>query len=99
MLSAVRNHGNRVGATRMMLVGLDGNIATDTTREDAVGTAFPFSDLIETASANNQGTSLAVFDRQIYWIGVVPVHCAGPIPFIVSCVPINQGLVPQPLRF
>src|SRR6266567_3022097 len=68
MLSALRNHGNRIGATRMMLVGLDGNITTDTTKEDAVGAAFPFSDLIETASAKNQGTSLAVLDGGIDWI-------------------------------
>src|SRR5258706_10586320 len=93
MLSALRNHGNRVGATRMMLVGLDGNITTDTTREDAVGTAFPFSDLIETASANNQGTSLAVLDGNIYWIVVVPVRAPDPIAFIAACVPINDALL------
>src|SRR5882757_1801366 len=28
-LPALRNHGNRVGATRMMLVGLDGKITAD----------------------------------------------------------------------
>src|ERR1700710_2621466 len=73
-LSALRNHGNRVGATRMMLVGLDGRITADTAREDAAGTAFSFPDLIETASTTNQGTSLAVLDGAIYWIVVVPVR-------------------------
>ena len=29
-LSALRNHGNRIGATRMLLVGLDGSISADT---------------------------------------------------------------------
>ena len=29
-LSALRNHGNRIGATRMILVNLDGNISADT---------------------------------------------------------------------
>lgn len=93
MLSALRNHGNRVGATRMMLVGLDGNITTDTTREDAVGTAFPFTDLLEMANANNQGTSLAVLDGSIYWIVVVPVRAPVPIAFIAACVPINDALL------
>ncbi len=93
MLSALRNHGNRIGATRMMLVGLDGNITTDTTKEDAVGAAFPFSDLIETASAKNQGTSLAVLDGGIYWIVVVPVRAPDPIAFIAACVPINDALL------
>src|SRR5258706_3799534 len=30
VLSALRNHGKRVGATRMLLVGLDGTIQADT---------------------------------------------------------------------
>src|SRR5215831_14670703 len=29
-MSALRNHGNRVGATRMVLVDLNGNVETDT---------------------------------------------------------------------
>jgi signal transduction histidine kinase len=92
-LSALRNHGNRVGATRMMLVGLDGKITADTTSEGAVGTAFPFSDLIETASANDQGTSLAVLDGAIYWIVVVPVRAPIAIAFIAACVPVNDALL------
>jgi signal transduction histidine kinase len=93
VLSALRNHGNRVGATRMMLVGLDGKITADTTDERAVGTAFQFSDLIETASANDQGTSLAVLDGAIYWIVVVPVRAPVPIAFIAACVPVNDALL------
>src|SRR5262245_30260893 len=30
--SALRNHGNRIGATRMLLIGLDGNLTADTGR-------------------------------------------------------------------
>jgi signal transduction histidine kinase len=92
-LSALRNHGNRVGATRMMLVGLDGKITADTTNENALGTAFQFSDLIEAASANDQGTSLAVLDGAIYWIVVVPVRAPVPIAFIAACVPVNDALL------
>ncbi|HXI99721.1 MAG TPA: ATP-binding protein [Micropepsaceae bacterium] len=92
-LSALRNHGNRVGATRMILVGLDGKITADTTGESAVGTAFPFSDLIETAGTSDQGTSLAVLDGAIYWIVVVPVRAPVPIAFIAACVPVNDALL------
>jgi len=92
-LSALRNHGNRVGATRMILVGLDGKITADTTSENAAGTAFPFSDLIETASIKDQGTSLAVLDGEIYWIVVVPVRAPVPIAFIAACVPVNDALL------
>jgi signal transduction histidine kinase len=92
MLSALRNHGNRVGATRMMLVGLDGKVTADTTERSA-GTSFPFSDLIETASTKDQGTALAVLDGRIYWIVVVPVRAPVPIAFIAACVPINDALL------
>jgi signal transduction histidine kinase len=92
-LSALRNHGNRVGATRMILVGLDGKITADTTNERAVDTAFPFSDLLDSASVNDQGTSLAVLDGAIYWIVVVPVKAPVPIAFIAACVPVNDALL------
>ncbi len=94
-LSALRNHGSRVGATRMMLVGLDGRITADTTSEHALGTAFAFPDLIETAAADDQGTSLAVLDGAIYWIVVVPVRAPVPIAFIAACVPVNDALLDQ----
>ena len=92
-LSALRNHGNRVGATRMLLVGLDGKITADTTGDRAVGTAFPFSDLIETANDTDKGASLAVLDGVIYWIVVVPVRAPVPIAFIAACVPVNDALL------
>src|SRR5207344_50598 len=92
-LSALRNHGNRVGATRMLLVGLDGKITADTTGDRAVGTAFPFSDLIETANDSDKGASLAVLDGVIYWIVVVPVRAPVPIAFIAACVPVNDALL------
>jgi hypothetical protein len=93
LLSALRNHGNRVGATRMMLVDLDGKIGADTTSERAAGQQFPFADLIESATADDQGTSLAVLDGGIYWIVVVPVKAPVPIAFIAACVPVNDALL------
>jgi HAMP domain-containing protein len=92
-LSALRNHGNRIGATRMLIVGLDGSITSDTTHPEAVGTDFPFAGLIESATSNDQGTALAVFGGEIYWIVVVPVKAPDPIAFITACVPVNDALL------
>ena len=92
-LSALRNHGNRVGATRMSIVGLDGTITTDTASEAAQGTAFPFPDLLDSAVANDQGTALAVLDGVIYWIVVVPVRAPDPVAFIAADVPVNDALL------
>lgn len=92
-LSALRNHGNRVGATRMAIVALDGTITTDTASDAAQGTAFPFTDLLDSAVANDQGTSLAVLDGVIYWIVVVPVRAPDPVAFIAAAVPVNDALL------
>ena len=93
ILSTLRNHGKRVSATRMMLVGLDGAISADTTSEAAAGSAFPFPDLLETAGTNNQGTALAVLDGRIYWIVVVPVRAPDPIAYIAAGVPVDDALL------
>src|SRR4051812_47678004 len=92
-LSALRNHGNRVGATRMLLVGLDGKITADTTGDHGVGTTFPFADLIQTANDSDKGSALAVLDGVIYWIVVVPVRAPVPIAYIAACVPVNDALL------
>ncbi len=93
VLSALRNHGNRIGARRMLIVGLDGNITIDTTNENSRGTAFPFADLLDSAANDNQGTALAVLDGVIYWIVVVPVRAPDPVAFIAACVPVNDALL------
>src|SRR5262245_60428144 len=92
-LSALRNHGNRIGARRMLIVDLEGKVAIDTTHENEVGMAFPFPDLLDSASGDNQGTALAVLDGTIYWIVVVPVRAPDPVAFIAACVPVNDALL------
>ena len=93
VLSALKNHGNRIGAGRMLIVGLDGNITIDTTNETSRGTAFPFGDLLDSAANDNQGTALAVLDGIVYWIVVVPVRAPDPVAFIAACVPVNDALL------
>src|SRR4051812_44706814 len=92
-VSALRNFGRRIGAKRMMLVDLDGKVTADTTRLDAVGTRFPFSDLITQAAGNEQGSGLAALDDGIYWMVVVPVKAPVPIAFIAAAVPVDAALL------
>ncbi len=107
-LSALQNHGGRIGATRMLLVGLDGRITADTTRvnttdgqdrvewrseERSIGTNFPFTDLLNDAAGNDEGTALAVLDGVIYWVVVVPVKAPVPIAFIAAGVPVDEALL------
>src|SRR5215470_7094423 len=50
VLSALRNHGRRIGADRMLLIGLDDAIRSDTSNPNAADAGkFPFPDLAEAA--------------------------------------------------
>jgi signal transduction histidine kinase len=93
VLSALRNHGNRVGATRMSLIALEGEITADTALDGAVGKPFPLPKLLSTAADTGRSTSLAVLDGQVYWVVVVPVKAPVPIAFIAAGVPIDDALL------
>jgi len=91
-ISALRNHGRRIEASRMLIVGLDGLIAADTA-DQASARAFPYPTLLRQAAASDKGTALATMGGQIYWIVVVPVRAPVPIAFIAACIPVNDALL------
>ena len=91
-LSALRNHGRRVGATRMMLVGLDGTINADT-GSTTTGGRFPYADLLSAAASGGERTALANLDGHVYWIVTVPVLAPVPIAFIAACIPVDNPLI------
>lgn len=92
-LSVLRNHGHRVGATRMMLVGLDGTISADTGAPGVSGNAFTYSDMLDDASASGERTALATLGGKVYWIVIAPVRAPVPIAFIAACIPIDNTLL------
>jgi signal transduction histidine kinase len=92
-LSVLRNHGRRIGAARMMLVGLNGAIEADSAAPEIAGTNFPFARLLHAASAQESGTALATLGNSIYWIVVVPVRAPVPIAFIAAFIPVDGPLL------
>ncbi len=92
-LSALRNHGRRVGATRMMLVGLDGKISADTGAPGILGNPFVYTDLLDDSSATGERTALATLGRKIYWVVVAPVRAPVPIAFIAAWIPIDDAML------
>jgi predicted signal transduction protein with EAL and GGDEF domain len=93
VLSALRNHGRRVGATRMLLVALDGAIDVDTNDAGAGSTQFGFPELIDTAAAEGRASSIVAIDGKAYWMVVVPVLAPVPIAFIAAGVPVDDQLL------
>jgi signal transduction histidine kinase len=92
-LSVLRNHGRRIGATRMMLVALNGSLELDTDAPNKSGGGFPFPALLATAAARDNATALAAIGDRIYWIVAVPVRAPVPIAFIAACIPVDGALL------
>ncbi len=95
VLSALRNHGARVGAGRMMLVDLDGKIEVDTARPDDASATRPFGfpEMIDAAAVSGRGASVVSIDGKAYWMITVPVKAPVPIAFIAVYVPLDDALL------
>ncbi len=95
VLSALRNHGARVGAARMMLVDLDGKIVVDTAQPEDTSASRPFgfSDLIDAATVSGRGASVVAIDGKAYWMITVPVKAPVPIAYIAVYVPLDDALI------
>jgi diguanylate cyclase (GGDEF)-like protein len=92
VVSALRNHGKRVGATRMLLVDVDGRVEADTAEQFAPGAAFPFSDLTERA-LQAPASAVAAWDGRAYWVVVVPVSAPDLVGFIAAAIPVDNRLL------
>ncbi len=95
VLSALRNHGRRVGATRMLWLGLDGTIRGDTGNADDVGKAFDFPDMLDEAATEGKARGVTILDGKAYWIVLVPVIAPIPIAYIGANIPLDDDMVDQ----
>jgi diguanylate cyclase (GGDEF)-like protein len=90
--TALSNHGRRVGATQMLLVGVDGRVEVDTAGQLAAGSAFPYADLLERAL---QAPAVATVTRKqrAYWMVVVPVFAPDLVGYIGAAIPVDDGVL------
>jgi HAMP domain-containing protein len=90
--SALRNHGRRIGAARMLLIELDGTIDADTQEAAPSPSRFPFVDLVE-AALEKPSAAIVAWDERVYWIVVVPVHAPALIGLIAASIPIDEAFL------
>jgi len=93
VLSALRNHGRRVGATRMQWIGLDGTIRGDTAVPDSVGKAFDFPDMLDDAASDGKARGISILGGKAYWIVLVPVIAPIPIAYIGAHIPLDDAMI------
>ena len=92
VLSVLHNHGQRVGASRMQLINLDGTVAADTANVRADGQAFQFPELVQRAFYQQTAVMAAVQGR-VYWVVVVPIYAPQPVGLIVVYVQVDDELL------
>ena len=92
VVSALRNHGKRVGATRMLLIGLDGAIEADTAESKPPLQKFPFTDLTEGA-LERPAAAVVAWEGRAYWLVVVPVSAPALIGLIAAAIPVDDAFL------
>jgi diguanylate cyclase (GGDEF)-like protein len=96
IVSALRNHGDRISADLVMLLGLDGDLVADT-RDAAEGGkaahAFAYPALIAEARRNGNAAAVGLLDGRLYELVVVPVRAPVAIAWIVMGFRIDAGFV------
>ena len=92
VLSVLRNHGRRVGASRMLLIGLDGRVQADTAGATPPLTRFPFPDLMHSAYTRRTAAVVAM-DGKAAWVVVVPIYAPQPVAMVVVYVPLDDALL------
>ena len=93
VISALRNDGRRVGATRMFLVDLDGRIGVDTARQEGPGSLFQYPDLLAQAIAHGRAGSVVTIDDHVDWLILVPILAPTPIAFVGAVIPLDDHVL------
>ncbi|HSS71641.1 MAG TPA: EAL domain-containing protein [Casimicrobiaceae bacterium] len=90
--SALANHGKRIDADVMMLIGLDQRVAADALG-DTAGQPFPFRHLLEKAQAAQEASSMVLLRGRLYELAIVPVMAPTPIAWVAVGFAVDDALV------
>jgi diguanylate cyclase (GGDEF)-like protein len=89
--SALANHGRRVGATRMQLIGTDGIIEADTLPV-AGQEAFAYPDLLE-QGYEKPTAAVVSWQGRAYWVVAVPVFAPDLVGVIAATLPLDDAML------
>ena len=95
--SVLANHGKRIDAALMMLIGLDQRVIADT-MESATGQPFAFPELLDKAEASQQSPAMVLVRGQLYQLVIVPVLAPLPIAWLAVGFVVNDASAHDFLR-
>ena len=82
IVSVLRNHGARVGATVMTLVSLDKAVIAETQGGARPGRPFAFPALVDASAAAGKASSIVLNGERLHQLVVVPVLAPDPMAFV-----------------
>ncbi len=91
VVSALRNHGERIKADVMMLADLQGTLMADSRGDMQAGAAFPLVSLIQAAEQQRDTSSIVAVGGRLYQVVVAPVKAPLTIGWIVMGFAIDNG--------
>jgi diguanylate cyclase (GGDEF)-like protein len=89
--SALSNHGTRIDADLMMLVGLDGRVIADT-NGDHRGKSFPYPYLLADAARSQRSSTITIVGGRLTELVIVPVLAPAPIAWVVVGFAVGDAL-------
>ena len=82
VVSALRNHGDRIDADLVILADLDGKLIADSRGYKRGGESFPFHALMHTATHGSERSAIGVIDGRLYQLVAVPVKAPLPVAWV-----------------
>src|SRR4051812_18448643 len=98
LLPELHDRAERFGARAMGLLTPEGVLIAGTLREDGVGRAYPFHDLLERAQAQGSASGIRVVNGKLYQIVIGPVLAPVPVAWATMSFVIDDA-VARDLRF
>ena len=89
--SVLSNHGKRIEADLMMLVGVDKHVIADTIGAPT-GDAFPFPKLLNEAEGSQQAAAMVSLRGRLYQLVIVPVLAPLPVAWVAVGFAVNDAL-------
>lgn len=91
VVSALKNHGDRIQADIVMLADLDGKLVADSRGPAREGRPFPFPSLISAATRQGDASTIGLIDGRLYQLVAVPVKAPLTIAWVAMGFLINDN--------
>ncbi len=92
ILSALDNHGSRIGADVMSLISLDKHVLADTLNPQQAAQPYALGNLVELAAKQGNASSIEVINGRAYQIVIVPVLAPIPIAWVSMGFVVDDAL-------